>query len=446
MRATLNSWLFKQVDNSALVAFRIIFGLLLACEAFGSIATGMVRRQFIEPEFTFTFIGFEFLEPIPGNWMYVFYSVMGVAGLMVMVGYKYRIAITYYAITWTYVYLLQKSSYNNHCYLMMLLNYIMIFLPAHRSVSVDSTIDPSIKREHMSRGIYVFIIGLIWIVYAYATVAKFYPDWLDGSFPRYLMSTRGKNWDILQHEWAHEAIKYFGLTFDLLIVPFLLWKRTRWIAVAASIFFHLFNSVVFKIGIFPYMALSFLLFFFSVQKVHQWFLWKKPFYDKGEIIVPKYRNVIIAAGSIFLAVMLLLPLRHWTIKDDVFWTEEGHRLSWRMMLRSRTGRATFIIQNKDTGDRSIVNLSDYLSSKQERSVQSKPDFMWQFAQKLKQEYKAKGEDIAVYIDAQVGINGRRPSQFTDPTVDIAATEWDQFKHHEWILPSPGYDRPKPPGK
>ena len=114
MRVTLDQWLFKQVDNSALVAFRIIFGLLLACEAFGSIATGMVRRQFVEPKFTFTFIGFDFLEPLPGNWMYIFYCIMGVAGLMVMVGYKYRIAITYYAITWTYVYLLQKSSYNLH--------------------------------------------------------------------------------------------------------------------------------------------------------------------------------------------------------------------------------------------------------------------------------------------------------------------------------------------
>jgi len=441
MPATVDRWLFKQVDNSALIAFRIIFGLLLACEAFGSMATGMVRRQFIDPDFTFTFIGFEFLEPLPGNWMYVFYSVMGIAGLMVMVGYKYRIAITFYAITWTYVYLLQKSSYNNHCYLLMLLNYIMIFLPAHRSVSVDSWLKPGIKREHMSRGIYVFIIGLIWIVYAYATVAKFYPDWLDGSFPRYLMSTRGKNWDILQNEWAHEAIKYFGLTFDLLIIPFLLWKRTRWIAVIASIFFHLFNSIVFKIGIFPYMALSFLLFFFSVQKVHQWFLWKKPFYLGSEVIVPKHRNLLLSASTVFLLVMLLLPLRHWTFKDDVFWTEEGHRLSWRMMLRSRSGRATFYIEDKATGERSYVDLDKYLSVKQERSVQSKPDFMWQFAQKLKKEYADKGQDIAVYVDAQVGINGRRPSQFTDPNIDIAAEEWSHFKHHEWILPSPGYDRP-----
>lgn len=440
MQVKLDRWLFKQIDNSALVLFRVIFGLLLACEAFGSIVTGMVRRQFVEPDFTFTFIGFEFLEPLPGNWMYVFFCVMGVGGILVMIGFKYRMAIIFYAISWTYVYLLQKSSYNNHCYLLMLLNYIMIFLPANISVSVDARLNPAMRKEHMSRWVYVFIITLIGIVYAYASVAKFYPDWLDGSFPKYLMSVRGKEWSLLQEEWAHEAIKYFGLFFDLLIVPFLLYKRTRWIAVIASVFFHLFNSVVFKIGIFPYMALSFLIFFFSVEKIHQWFLWKKSFYDKGEIIVPKTRNLILTCSSVFLLVMLLLPLRHWMIKEDVFWTEEGHRLSWRMMLRSRSGSTSFTVLDKATGMRSTVNLQEYLSHKQVNSVQSKPDFMWQFAQRLKNQYAAKGKDISVYINGKVGINGRRPSQFTDPEIDVAATEWSHWNHAEWILPSPGYYR------
>ncbi len=440
MQHRLNQYLFKQVDNSALVLFRICFGCLLAVEAFGSIATGMVRRQFIEPDFTFTFIGFEFLQPLPGDGMYILYSIMGVAGLMVMVGHRYRMAMIFYAITWTYVYLLQKSSYNNHCYLLMLLNYIMIFLPAHRSASVDAIRVPGLRKEHMSRLIYVFIIALIWIVYAYASVAKFYPDWLDGSFPRYLMSIRGKSWNLLQEPWTHEAIKYFGLFFDLLIVPFLLWKRTRWLAVAASVFFHIFNSIVFKIGIFPYLALSFLIFFFSVEKIHQWFLWKKDFYSKDEVIVPKNRNWILGVSGVFLLIMFLLPLRHWTIKDDVFWTEEGHRLSWRMMLRSRNGRATYTTLDKNTGKRSIVNLKDHVSRKQIGAVQSKPDFMWQFAQRLKKEAAAEGKDIAVFIDAKVGINGRRPSQFTDPEIDIADTEWSQWNHAEWIQPSPGYDR------
>ncbi len=440
MRNNIDWWLFKQVDNSALIVFRIVYGFLLACEAFGSIATGMVNRQFIEPKFTFTFIGFDFLEPLPGSWMYVLYISMGIAGIMIMLGFKYRLAITYYAITWTYVYLLQKSSYNNHCYLLMLLNYMMILLPANRAVSIDSRDRPSITRHHMSRGVYVFIISLLFIVYAYASVAKFYPDWLDGSFPRYLMSTRGKDWEILQNDWAHEAIKYFGLTFDLLVIPLLLWKPTRWFAVIASIFFHLFNSIVFQIGVFPYLALSFLIFFFTTQQVHRWFLPKKDFYDEEEVIVPQYRNWWIGGSTIFLIIMFLLPLRHWTIKGDVFWTEEGHRLSWRMMLRSRSGHATYSVVNKATGKRTLIKLSDYVSNKQYMSVQTKPDFIWQFAQKLKDEYAKKGEDIEVYVQAYVGINGRKLKPFTDPTVDLAATPWNFFEHNDWIMESPGYDK------
>jgi vitamin K-dependent gamma-carboxylase len=440
MHSNWNKWLFTQVDNSALVLFRMLFGLLIACEAFGSIALGAVRRLFIDPEFTFTFIGFEFLKPLPGNGMYVLYFLMGIAGLLVMVGYKYRRAMLFYAVGWAYVYLMQKSSYNNHCYLLMLLNFIMVLLPANRSASVDALLDPSFRREHMSRWIYIFIITFLGVIYAYASVAKFYPDWLDGSFPKYLMSTRGRDFDWLQQDWAHQAILYFGLFFDLLTVPFLLWKRTRWLAVIASVFFHIFNSVVFQIGIFPYLALSFLLFFFSTEVLHRRLIWKKAYYAAAEVIVPKTKKLIVVSVTLFLLVMLLLPLRHWVIEDDVLWTEEGHRLSWRMMLRSRSGTGTFYVVEKDTRKKTPVYLSHYLSAKQERSVQSKPDFIWQFAQKLEKIYEGKGKKIEVYADLKVSINGRPGKQFTDPTVDLTKEDWSHFKHHSWIMPSPLYEK------
>ncbi|MEN8816946.1 MAG: HTTM domain-containing protein [Nonlabens sp.] len=443
MHSKLDKWLFKQVDNTALVLFRMLFGLLIACEAFGSIALGAVKRLFIDPQFTFTFIGFEFLEPLPGNWMYVLYMTMGIAGLLVMLGYKYRMAMLFYAITWAYVYLMQKSSYNNHCYLLMLLNFLMVLLPANKSASLDARLNPSIRKEHMSRWIYIFIVAFLGIIYAYASVAKFYPDWLDGSFPKFLMSTRGRNFDILQQDWAHQAILYFGLFFDLLIVPFLLWKRTRWLAVIASVFFHIFNSVVFQIGIFPYLALSFLLFFFSTEVLHKRLIWKKTYYAAAEVIVPKTRNFIVFSTTTFLLIMLLLPLRHWVIKDDVLWTEEGHRLSWRMMLRSRAGVGTFYIVEKDTGKKTPVQLQKYLSFKQERSVVSKPDFIWQFAQKLEEIYAAKGKEIEVYADVKVSINGRPRKQLTDPTIDLTKEEWSHFKHHSWIMPSSLYEEKDP---
>ena len=89
----LNRWLFTQVDNSALILFRILFGALLAIEAFGAIVTGWVKKVFIDPQFTFNFIGFEFLQPLPGNGMLWYYGIMGIFGLFVLVGFKYRLSI-----------------------------------------------------------------------------------------------------------------------------------------------------------------------------------------------------------------------------------------------------------------------------------------------------------------------------------------------------------------
>ena len=63
----LNKLLFKQIDNSALIVFRWIFGLLITLEAWGAIFTGWIKRTLIEPQQTFNFIGLDFLQPFPGD-------------------------------------------------------------------------------------------------------------------------------------------------------------------------------------------------------------------------------------------------------------------------------------------------------------------------------------------------------------------------------------------
>ena len=435
----LNKWLFTRIDNSALIVFRILFGVLLAIEAFGAIFTGWVRRVFIEPQFTFNFIGFDFLQPLPGNGMLWYYGVMGVFGLLVMLGYKYRFSILMYAIMWAAVYLMQKSSYNNHYYLLMLLCFLMFLFPAHRYASVDAWKDPEIRQISMPRWVWVLIVGQLWILYTYAAIAKLYPDWLDGTLPAILMAARKDYWlvgDFLQQEWVHYAISWFGFLFDLLIIPLLLWKRTRIYAFVAAVFFHLFNSFIFHIGIFPYLALAFTLFFFSSENINKYFLWKKPYYSAAEVVVPKNRDLLIGFMGIWLLVQVLLPVRHWFIKDDVLWTEEGHRLSWRMMLRSKAGKIQYkVVDKENPGDTIVINEGDYLSPKQMRALPSKPDMIWQFAQRLEKEAAEKGKEIEVYVESKVSINGRPYQPFIDPKVDLAAEDWDHFRHHQWILPS-----------
>ena len=144
----------------------------------------------------------------------------------------------------------------------MLLCLIMIFLPAHRWASVDAWKKPSIKKIKMPRWVVLFIIVQLWIVYTYASVAKLYPDWLNATVAENLMRGKKDYWlvgDFLQQDWVHYCIAYTGILFDLLVIPLLLFKRTRWFIVIASVFFHLFNSI--------YLCISNLLLLFCLGSI-----------------------------------------------------------------------------------------------------------------------------------------------------------------------------------
>ncbi len=434
----INRWLFTHIDNSALIIFRVFFGFLIAAESFGAIFTGWVTRTLVEPKFTFNFIGFDFLQPLPGNGMYFYFAVMGILGLFVMLGYKYRWSMLGYTVLWAGVYFMQKSSYNNHYYLLLLLCIVMSILPAGNYFSIDVKQNPLLKKIAMPRWCLLIIIAQLWIVYTYASVAKFYPDWLDYTVAKNLMAGRANYpivGPILQNHWAHVSVTYFGILFDLLVIPLLLWKRTRFTIFCLGIFFHLFNSIVFQIGIFPYLSLAFSVFFFSKEKIHHIFMKKKEFYNKAEIIVPSYKQFLISIAILWFLIQITLPIRHWFIPGDVLWTEEGHRMSWRMMLRGRSGTTNFYIVDKNDpkSTQKYVNKHEYLSKKQLRLVSTKPDAMWQFAQRLKKEHANEGKDISVFVKSNVSINGKKRKKFIDPEVDLANVPWNYFTTNPWII-------------
>ena len=435
----MNKFLFKQIDNTGLSLFRIIFGLLITLEAFGAIATGWVRRVLVEPEFTFNFIGFDFLQAFIGEGMYFYFALMGVFGIFVMLGFKYRIAMFSYALLWTSVYLMQKTSYNNHYYLMVLLCWLMSFLPANKRYSLDAKLNPSFKSLSMPQWVKWAFILQVGIVFIYGSVAKWYPDWLDAIAPGLLLRSKKYYFligELLQQNWVHYTVAYVGIFFDLLIIPMLLWKRTRILGFCLSLFFHLFNSIVFQVGIFPYMSIAFALLFFSSETIQKRFKLKKEIYQENKIIIPTYKNILIGIFSIYFIIQVGLPLRHWLLQDDVLWTEEGHRLSWRMMLRTKSGTLTVRVVDKKTGEKKLYDYKKLLSAKQKRSLPTKPDLMWQLAQKIKHIEIEKGNDIEVYMNSKVSVNGGPFFQFTDTKIDLANQKWESLRHTNWLLPSP----------
>jgi hypothetical protein len=437
----LNRLFFKQIDNSALIIFRIIFGLLCFLESVGAIFTGWVTKNFMDPKFTFTFIGFEWLQPLSGNWMYVYYLIMGVFGLFIMIGYKYRFSIISFAILWTTTYLMQKSSYNNHYYLLILISGIMAFLPANKYYSLDVKWNKKIEQISMPQWCKLVIVLQVLIVFSYASIAKIYPDWLDLTTPKLLLKSK-QNYPIigsfLQTNFMANLIAYGGILFDGLIIPLMFIKATRKYAFILALFFNLFNAIVFQVGIFPFLSLGFMLFFFEPKKLRNIFLKKKQLYIENAVKIPNYKPVFLILFAIYFLIQVGLPLRHHFIKDNVLWTEEGHRLSWRMMLRIKRGYAKYNVVNNETGKKETIKLKDYLTQKQIHLVATKPDVIWQFAQHLKKEYAKKNENVSVYATCKISVNGRSYKSLVNPNVDLASVSWSVFKHNNWLAPQGNY--------
>ena len=426
---------FKAIDNSPLIVFRIFFGFLVACESFGAILTGWVKHVLIDPQVTFSFIGFEWLKPLPGFGMYFYFIAMGVFGLAIMLGYRYRIAIISYTILWAGAYFMQKTAYNNHYYLLLLISFLMIFLPSNSYASLDVRQNRIKEENTMPYWISLLFIIQVAIVYVFASIAKFYPDWLDGTFTRNLLADSTNVIALKKlflQKWFYLFIAYMGIIFDLLIVPLLLFKKTRMLALLASLTFHLFNAIFLEIGIFPFFALTFVLFFYEPETIRSVFLRKKTSIETENGHSNYYGKKIVYFLIIpYLIIQLLLPLRHHFIEGDVLWTEEGHRLSWRMMLRERNGFIHIRIKDLKTGEESLYDYRKNLTDKQIQNLATKPDFIWQYCQYIKKEFK--GKEIAIFIDCKNSINRKEYKTLIDPKFDMAKAKWDYFMHNEWLL-------------
>jgi hypothetical protein len=99
--------LFSELSSDVFYFYQFLYALLNAD----------IYRNFVQPPFTFTYVGFEFLQPLPGAGMYFYVGLMVLLAFMVIIGAWYCLAMAFFALLWTALYLMQKADYNNHYYL-----------------------------------------------------------------------------------------------------------------------------------------------------------------------------------------------------------------------------------------------------------------------------------------------------------------------------------------
>ncbi len=440
--------LFRPIDNAPLIVFRLIFGFIFLYELYYLLKSGWVKRTLIKPSYNFTFFGFEWLNHLMGTYSYVLFGVMMVLAFFVFIGFKYRLNVVLLTLGWACIYLIQKTDYNNYHYLLWLISIIMCFLPAHTYASVDARLRPEIKAYAMPQWISWLLIFQISCVYFYATIAKFYPDWLDGTITKAIYNGR-EPFPFLKEAFSSQKLflftAYAGIIFDGLVIPALLWRKTRWIAIIASLIFHLSNSYLHGLGTFPYFSLSFSIFFFKPEDIRKFFLRSKPVLtdELAQINYKEYRTLFWSFFAPYIVVQTLLPVRHYAIKGDVLWTEEGHRLSWRLMLRYRSGNVRYKVVDKKTNEVLHFRNNELITDFQNKKL-AHPDIAFQMAHHIRDHFAKQGKDVAVYaIRSSVSVNGKNTQQMIDPSVDLAATKWNYFGHNEWIRDRKHIDE-KPP--
>ena len=208
--------------------------------------------------------------------------------------------------------------------------------------------------------------------------------------------------------------------------------------------FHVMTRILFNIGMFPYiMIVSSLIFFGSgthhhiLDKMAAFLKINKPLFDNGLPygVLPTIRKKLtyIVLGLFFM-VQLTLPWRYLVYPGELFWTEEGYRFSWRVMLMEKAGYAQFKVVDGQSGKWFYVDNSDFLTPIQEKQMSFQPDFILEYAHYLRDHFELQGhKDVEIYVESKVTLNGRRSTSYIDPTVNLANEE-ESFRHKKWIIP------------
>ena len=439
----------KQSSAAPLAVFRMFFGFLMFISLVRFWSKGWIESLYIEPSFHFSYYGFEWVKPV-GLYTYAFFIICGISAFFVAIGYKYRLSILIFFLSFTYIELMDKTTYLNHYYFVSLVSFIMLFIPCNAMFSIDTI---SIRKSYKTVPKWTIdsLKLMLGIVYFYAGITKINSDWLLNAMPlklwlksKYDLPFIGHT--LMQQEWFHFFMSWGGMFYDISIPFLLLFRKTRSIAFVLVVAFHITTRVLFPIGLFPYiMILSTIIFFDSnvhykiihfTIKILEFFKMKTDNLKLSFSQVNHYKvwNTSLLIIVVFMTIQIIIPLRSLLYPGELFWNEQGYRFSWRVMLMEKKGNSVFKIVNSKTNSFFYVNNDDFLTPVQQKQMSFQPDMILEYGHYLGNHFKSQGhQNVAVFVESYVSLNGRLSQQFIDPSANLMELK-DSFKHKFWIKP------------
>ncbi|EMO46357.1 HTTM domain-containing protein [Leptospira santarosai] len=498
MRKKLFSNLFSRASDPvpawSLGLYRIFFGILLFILAFRYFANGWISRYFLDPNFHFKFYGFSWVGVLPGWVLYPLFVSLLFFAVFISLGVFYRISVFCFFLIFTYVNLLEVAVYLNHYYLICLLLFILIWIPADRALNVfhifrifkGGSVSDVGSISNWNLYILRFQIGA---VYFFGGIGKLVPDWLFGAQPVRIWLLRNSDIPIFGSILSMPVTGYFfsyaGLAFDLCVPFLLLFRKTRMFGYSLVLIFHFLTWKLFPIGMFPWvMILNATLFFSPTWPVDLFqflksrgmfpdrenvfhFLWTRfPIHFRKSVwfFIESFLFFLESKSSIsekfifykidalrkklgfllsdrmffyfwifYVLFQSLFPLRHFLYPGNHLWTEQGFRFSWQIMLVQKNGIVSFRVVNRQTGETNVVLPESHLNEIQRIMMSYQPDLILQFAHWIgEHERERTAQEVSVYADVMVSLNGRKSQVLIDPERDLMKVS-DSLLNQEWVF-------------
>lgn len=426
---------------------RIAFGAIGMLVVVRTVANGWVESLYAGPAHHFTYPGFGWVSPPSALGTYVLLAAIGAAAAFVALGRRTRLALAVFLVGFTWLELIEVTTYLNHYWFVTLLGTLLLAVPSDAAWSLTAR----------RRGTRTVPMGAIWlvrfqvsVVYVFAGLAKLNADWLLHGVPLRLWLPAHTDVPILgvwlDEPWVALGMSWGGALFDCLIIPALCWRRTRPFAWCVLVVFHVATWMLFPIGVFPWLMIAVSTVFFAPDWPRRvaGVVSQRVGIDRPPAVVPQRTQraptrrgvsvLAIGVAIVWAAFQILIPLRHLVVPGDYRWSNEGYRFSWLVLLTEKGGDVSFRVRERGTEHRWVETAEDLYTPNQWRAMTTEPELIRQAAHAIAAQYAREGRDVEVRADAFVALNGRPAARLLDPTVDLAHEPWRT--HQPWILPAP----------